>query len=164
MSRETFDSIRRAFTHKMDLSSWYVTNWQAALLADLKPQQYDCCVDSCIYYAGQHADLQICPYCNQPRFRPNGRPHRQFTYIPLIPRLCAFYQSLSMVEQLQYRSTFVHDPNVVSDVFSSERYREMLHTKVVVDEEELKHAFFSDPHDIAFGLCTNGFLLFGRRR
>lgn len=164
MSRETYNNLCSTFEHKMDLQSWFVTARRVALLADLEPQQLDCCVNSCICYTRDYSHLQNCPYCHQPRLAADERPRRQFTYIPLIPRLCAFFQNMSMVEQLKYRSTFIHDPDVVSDVFSLERYQEMLQTKVTIDGREVGHKFFSDLHDIAFGLCTDGFLLFGRRR
>lgn len=166
MSRENYGSMARAFSHKMDLDSLYVTKRRIAVLSGITVEHYDCCINSCVCYTGKLSELDRCPFptCNEPRFNTNGRPRRQFSYLPLIPRLKAFFQDPAMVEALSYRSAFVHEPDSVCDVFSSSRYREMKTEHVMVDGEELAHCFFSDGRDIALGICTDGFLLFNRNR
>lgn len=164
MSRENYNEMRQAFSHKLEINSLYITTRRIALLADLKPQYFDCCINSCVCYTREYSGLNDCPYCQEPRFSSSHQPRRRFCYLPVVPRFKAFFQSADMIEKLRYRPDFHYDPNNITDIFSSSRYQEMLHTVVRVDGEPLGHRFFSDSRDIAFGLCTDGFLLFNRKR
>lgn len=164
MSRNIYDKMRKRFDHKLDIDSIYKSRRRLATLAQFDGQRFDCCVNSCLCYTRGHAELDSCKFCNEARFSEDGKARRQFTYLPLIPRLRSLFQSPEMVMNLAYRAEFEYDPDTVSDVFSSQRYRTMLNTKVEVDGRPLPHTFFSDRRDIAFGLCTDGFLIFNRKR
>lgn len=169
MTDETFSKLQRAFPNDT-WSTWKVTKARAEFLAAFKPVPYDCCINTCCCYVGPHAKLEQCPYCKEPRYRPNPdpdapkRPRKRFTYVPLIPRLTAFYKSQSMIEKLRYRHVFNHEDGIIKDIMDGKHYARLRAQNVVVDGKQLLHKFFSDLRDIALGLSTDGFAPFRRRK
>ena len=96
-----------------DLPSAYVLRARAKELAGIEPVRYDCCVNSHICFTGHYSSLDKCTHCNEPRFSghdSHGKPHprQQFLYIPVIPRLRAFIESVHMAKLMRYRSTRTH--------------------------------------------------------
>ena len=147
--------------------SEYLLRAHAKELAGVEPVRYDCCVNSCICYAGHYRPLEKCPRCNEPRFsghdsHGNRHPRRQFLYIPLIPRLRAFLQTAHMAELLQYRSTRAHVPDVSSDIFDGEYYHQLRSTPITVHGKPINPPanYFEDDRDIALGLSTDGYGIF----
>lgn len=130
----------------------------------LSAREFSYCINSCLCCTGDHSTLKVCLYCREPCYTSTGEVQCKFLYLSLIPRLQAFYQSTSMTKDLKYQANFIYNKNIVGDVFSAEGYRTMLRTTVTVDGHQLDHTFFSNDRNIAFGLCTDGFLLFGRKR
>lgn len=102
MPRTAFDQMRFAFQHKLDISSYWVILHRLAILSEIEPVWYDCCVNSCLAYTGEYEALDCCPDCNATRFNDNGKPRRKFCYLPLIPRLQGYFQNPRMVERLSY--------------------------------------------------------------
>lgn len=156
--------MRHSFGDRIRLNSDWVLLYRIARLSGVCPKWFECCPNSCICYLGEFKDSDTCPECNEPRYSPAGRPRRYFCYIPLIARLQAYFQSLRLIELLQYRSQFVHTSDTIHDIFSSAHYQHLRQTHVVVDGQTLPHRHFSDPRDIAFSLCVDSYLLFQRRR
>ena len=147
----------------------YFLRARAKELTGIKPIRYDCCVNSCICYAGHYKPLDKCPECKEPRFsghdsHGNPRPRRQFLYIPLIPRLLAFLQSVHMAELMQYRSSHVHVPGVFTDIFDGECYQQLCSTPITVHDKPVDPPanYFEDHRDIALGLSTDGYGIFTR--
>lgn len=68
-------------------------------LLSLQPRHSDYCPNSCICYAGSYATLSECPECQLPR----NRTGITFSYVPLIPRLQAFFASPNMRHTMKYR-------------------------------------------------------------
>jgi hypothetical protein len=163
MPRTAFDQMRHTFDHKLDISSEWVILRRLATLSGVKPQYYDCCINSCMAYTEDYRILDRCEHCNEPRYHQN-KPRRRFAYLPLIPRLQGFFQSETMIENLSYRSNYRHQPDHIRDVFDSANYHRLCQQNVVVDGVTRPYRYFSGEHDIALGLCTDGFLLFKRRR
>ncbi|GBE87125.1 hypothetical protein SCP_1003720 [Sparassis crispa] len=136
-----------------------------AFLSGIKPQLYDCCRNSCCCFVVPHAELETCPYCHLDRYRADRKPYKQYTYLPLIPRLKAFHVNTLMAKSMQYRAEeHKHDLNVIKDVFDSEIYRSLCGQPVIVNGKPLKHRYFEDSRDIALGLSTDGFAPFKRRK
>ena len=156
--------MRFAFQHKLDISSYWVILHRLAILSEIEPVWYDCCVNSCLAYTGEYEALDCCPDCNATRFNDNGKPRRKFCYLPLIPRLQGYFQNPRMIERLSYRHSYQYDPNNISDIFDSLHYQTLLKETVFVDGKPLDHSFFSDQHDIAVSVCFDGYLLYNRRR
>jgi hypothetical protein len=63
-----------------------------------------------------------------------------------------------------HRAKHKHVPGIISDVYDSENYRELLAKEVVLDGQSLGHPFFHDDRDVALGLATDGFSPFKNRR
>lgn len=164
MSRKNYDLMRRSFSHKMDLDSLYVVTRRLSILSGIKAQLYDCCVNSCVCYTLEFSLLDGCPYCKEPRRSSDGKPRRCFSYLPLIPRLQALFSNRAVRDDLDYRPQYIYEASTIRDVFDASCYAQLQDTYVVADDKVLGHKFFSDDRDIAFGVCTDGFLLFGRHR
>jgi hypothetical protein len=164
LSTKTFAKL--PFVFRRDAPpSWPETEAHAARLSGFKPVKYDCCVDSCALFVGPHANLRQCPKCQKERFNAQGKPRKQFTYLPLIPRLKTFIANLSMAQKMRYRSQeHKYNPNVVKDVFDSTVYQNLLDKRVPVNGELQSHTYFGDERDIALGLSTDGFAPFKRRK
>ena len=121
LSEKSFECLRYMFSD-LSLQSFKVTRSRAEFLASFKPIAYDCCVNSCLCFVGPRKDDQECHYCNEPRFNDQQKPRKRFTYIPLIPRLIAYFKNLELVKQMQYRHLFKTNLNRMTDVFDSSNY------------------------------------------
>src|SRR5260221_1468519 len=69
-------------------------------LSRFRPVEFACCINSCICYAGPYADLDECPKCTTLRLDGFGRARRKFSYMPLIPRLCALMSNRTYATHL----------------------------------------------------------------
>jgi hypothetical protein len=127
------------------------------LLSGVTPLFFDMCDRSCCLFIDSHKDHTHCPECRQPRYHANGKPIARFPYLPIIPRLIAWYESLPMIERLKYRSTRESIEGQVSDVFDGSHYHSLLNTYVEVEGVRLGHKYFLDRRDIALGGSTDGF-------
>ena len=147
----------------MDLDK---TRSHVRMLSRFKPVQFACCVNSCICYTGPYADLDECPNCHTPRLV-SGRVRRTFSYMPLIPRLCALWSNRSYAARLLYRANEhqrTRVPRRTTDIFDGLHYLELLGEHVVVEDRRLPHTYFSDDRDIALGFATDGFSPFKNRK
>ncbi|KAF9070518.1 hypothetical protein BDP27DRAFT_1220615, partial [Rhodocollybia butyracea] len=165
MTDNTFAKLKFAFPNE-DIASWKSTKAQAQNLSQFTPEAYDCCVNSCVCYVGSHTSNTHCPYCKEPCFRADGKTAcKRFTYLPIIPCLRAYYCSLSMIDKLKYRGAYKpSEDGTVKDVMDGDHYRCLCRKKVVINGEEHSHTFFSDSRDIMFGLSTDGFAPWKRRK
>jgi hypothetical protein len=164
MSRKMFNQMRYSFRRKMNVQSEWVILRRLAVLAEIEPIYYDCCINSCKAYLGQFQHHEYCVYCKQPRYRKGGRSRRTFMYLPFIPRLQALFQKPEIIQKLLYRHNYKHRPGLIRDVFDAEHYRTLLCSKVKIDGVERPYKYFSGKHDIAFAISVDGYLLFKRRR
>ncbi|KAJ7200626.1 hypothetical protein GGX14DRAFT_336361, partial [Mycena pura] len=160
MSRTSFEMMRHAFSHKLEISSLYVMIHRVAMLSGIVPEWYDCCVQSCIAYTGGYAELDSCPHCQEARRSVAGKPRRQFCYLPLIPRLQGLFQDVEMIRKLRYRHNFEQKDGVVSDVFDTQHYRDLCQTRVEIDGNPEPYNYFSGIDDIALGFASDSYLLF----
>jgi len=134
-------------------------------LSGIKPEIYDCCPNSCCCYTGSLRDLRECPYCNQPRYRADGKSRKKFSYIPLIPRLVAFAGNQSMATKMQYRDRdHKHMPGTKTDVFDGRNYQSLRRQGIELRGQRLDRKYFADGRDVALGLSTDGFAPFKRRK
>ena len=68
---------------------------------------------------------------------------------------------------MSYRHNFQYNPSLISDFFSTDRYRNLLRSRVKIEDENgevhtLDHHHFSDRRDIALGFYSDGVQLFKR--
>jgi hypothetical protein len=163
MTDDTFSKLAFAFPEST-VTSWKITKARAEFLATFVPVAYDCCISSCCCFVGPNSDLMQCPYCCEPRFNSQGRARRRFTYVPLIPRLKAFYQNKEFGHSMLYRSKYQHDGTNFQDVMDGGNYQRLRGTHVTVDGQPRPYKYFEDPRDIALGLSTDGFCPFRKRK
>jgi hypothetical protein len=131
-------------------------------LSGFEPIRYACCPNSCVCFVGPYEGLSQCLKCDTARFKSNGEPQAYFTYLPLIPRLCAMVVCFSFAQKLQYRFNHQHNPQKMTDVFDGIHFCTLQGSFINIAGEQLPSLFFSDPHDIALGLSMDGFVLFKR--
>jgi hypothetical protein len=149
--------------------SEHILRAKAQALAEIEPMRFDCCVGSCVCYAGHYASLEKCPRCNEPRFEGfdshgKPKPRSQFFYIPLIPRLVAYLDSPTVAQAMQYRSQYPHSPGAFRDIFDGANYQALRNAPITVHGKPTNPPanYFTDPRDIALGLSTDGYGIFTR--
>ena len=168
LTDEAFSKIPYAFP-KEPIPTIKVCKARLQALSGFKPVRYDCCVNSCCCFAGEHKDRTSCPYCGQDRYimdrKGRKKPRKVFNYLPFTPRLISMLANPNKAQEMQYRA-FVHEhtPGKISDVFDSHIYRRLLGKGVAFNGAGASHDYFSDPRDIALGLSTDGFCPFRRRK
>jgi len=84
------------------------TKKMMGVLTGLKEVRYDCCIEGCISYSlPQYASLKECPIhgCKHPRYKTDGNPFAQHSYIPITHRLQLMYSDKERaIEMMTYRS------------------------------------------------------------
>ena len=65
-----------------------------------------------------------------------------------------------MADQMHYHASCEYKLDQVNNIFDGHIYHDLCHTKIEVDGQQLPCNYFSDPHDIALGLSTDGFAPF----
>jgi hypothetical protein len=164
ISNSTYDIIRSRF-EELQLKSLYQLHSHMSKLSHVVEHSYDCCINSCCCFSSELSNLDTCPYCGQPRFRPNSRiPFNTFHYLQIGPRLKALYLNKHFAELSNYRGTLDLNTQAVDDVFHGSHYLGLLQQQVQIDGQQYPHCFFSDPRDIALGIMTDGFQIFKRQR
>jgi hypothetical protein len=129
--------------------------------------QFACCLNSCICYTGPYAKLDECPKCKMLRLDESGQARQMFSYMPLIPHLCALMSNHTYATCLQYHAdehAKAHIPGMTTDVFDGLHYRSLLGEHVIVGDQRLSHKYFLDHRDIALGFATNGFAPFKKQK
>ncbi len=121
------------------------------------PEFYDCCPNSCCCYTGAYEKLKDCPYCREKCYRADGKPRKQFMYMPLIPHLVTFASNPDMAKQMHYRSEHEHTPGIVTDIFDGSQYRNLCMRKIHINGTAFARRYFEDLRDIALSLSTDGF-------
>ncbi|KAI5823201.1 hypothetical protein K523DRAFT_317296 [Schizophyllum commune Tattone D] len=164
----SYRELAYVFT-KINIPSYKVVKAHAAKLSQFEPVAYDCCIKSCCCFVGPHKDKTRCPFCDESRLGEDGKPRRQYYHLPLIPRLLAYYSNPEMTDKMHYRAEFdarrerEGDEDHIDDVMDGSHYKKLRRSRVVVNGERCRHRFFSDSHDVALGLSTDGFAPFQRR-
>ncbi|KIK53729.1 hypothetical protein GYMLUDRAFT_63600 [Collybiopsis luxurians FD-317 M1] len=138
MTNKAFAKLTYAFPDG-NVDSWKMTKAHAASLCQFTPERYDCCVNSCVCYVGPHKKETQCPHCEEPQFCPNTKcPRKQFKYLPIVPQLCAFYKSMSMIDKVKYCA--LYQPSVdgsINDVMDS-KHCQRLCKHVIPGPKKLK--------------------------
>jgi hypothetical protein len=158
---KTFSKLRFAFPES-SVDTLKNTISCVQFISGFEPIRYACCPNSCVCFVGPYEGLSQCLKCDTAHFKSNGEPQACFTYLPLIPRLCAMVVCFSFAQKLQYRFNHQHNPQKMTDVFDGIHFCMLQGLFINIAGEQLPSLFFSDPHDIALGLSMDGFVLFKR--
>jgi len=166
LTGKNFAMIPETWPEISKFNSEYILRTKAQELAGVDPLQFDCCVGSCVCFAGHYTSLEKCPRCNEPRFEVDShgkqKPRSQFFYIPLIPRLIAYFKNPHMASTMQYRSRHQHIPGSFRDIFDGANYQALRSAPVTAHGTPVNPptTYFQDPRDIALGLSTDGYGIF----
>jgi len=161
-----FEKIPFAFPSDPPLPSLDGIRSRTAALAGVQPEYFDCCVNSCCAFTGDHLNLQSCPFCQEQRFA-DSKPRKRFTYIPLIPRLQVFARNESVAKQMQYRGQYESheaEPGKMKDIFDSTTYRTLQQRHIHVGDLISNVKYFADRRDVALGLSSDGVSPHKRRK
>lgn len=151
----------------MNLGSQHVGLKILEKASQLSFKIYDCCVDSCLCFAGQFSDHQECDMCGKARFDHRGKPRNRFRYIPILPRLQAMFHDPILVGLLLYRMQREVAPDKIRDVWDGQLLQELLDTYVVVDGVEQDFKYGQAITDMFVAVTCDGVSLFkglGARR
>jgi hypothetical protein len=160
-----FEKLPYAFPSDNPLPKIDAIRSRVTFLAGFKPELYDRCPNACCCFVGPHANLSKCPYCEQPRYQPDGKPRQKYLYIPIIPRLVAFMANRRTAEQMRYRAHIhQHVPGTTTDIFDGSHYRSLRGQQIELQGQRLAHRYFDDHRDIALGLSADGFAPFKKRK
>jgi hypothetical protein len=140
----------------MKLRSPYIMKKKLQHLSGLEEERYDCCIDSCMLFAGPFADLDACKICSEPRRDNRGKPRNVFRYLPIIPRLQAFFQSERIIDMLRYRQELGPYEGTLRDVFDGEHFRDILGKTVSIDGVDYEHKIGDSEWDIFLGFTFDG--------
>lgn len=138
------------------LSSPYIMKKKLEQFSELVDEPYDCCIDSCMAFTGPYKDLDACQICHAPRYDNRGKARNVFHYLPLIPRLQAFFKSERIIEMLRYRQEREPYDGTLRDVFDSEHFQTLLDTTVKIDGVEYPHKIGESEWDIFVGFTFDG--------
>jgi len=117
----------------------------------IKYKQIYACNVGCVLYKGPYANSTHCPKCGRARLKQVGHTQvldKILCHFPIIPRLKWMYQSLSMVELLQWHEKNKSTNGLVLHVVNSKTWTHI---------EEAWLDFASDPQNLRLALSTNGF-------
>ena len=168
LTERILDQISRLASY--NIQSLYHMKKLVDKLSELSAVDYHCCIKSCIAFTRPHTNLTACPRCESPRYCSDGKsPWKIFRYIPLIPRLLAFFLNREMNERMRYRAEGHPQAKEESggrktDIFDGTHYRGLLKREVTVNGHQLGHKYFEDPRDLALGFGTDGVGPFRRRK
>jgi len=169
--RESYNDLRETVAGILNFDLEYKALKLLFDLSDLKPTIYHCCINSCIAYMGKYANLDVCPFCQEPRFFDSVKPtpRYKYLYIPLIPQLRAIFTNPTYWELCAYCGDHNYLSNQTADYCDGTHYRALLNKNMEIIHEDgqrevLQHKHFSDKQDIALGLFTDGFQLFKKSR
>jgi hypothetical protein len=101
--RSTYQHLQNFFQCKLNIDTEYLMYCRMEMLSGVKPTFHDMCSNSCCLFVGPFAAASHCPFCQITCYHPNGRPIARFSYIPMIPRFQAWYQSMPMIDHLAKR-------------------------------------------------------------
>ena len=112
-SQETYNSVRNAILrHSPDINilSFNQVKCRIAQLTGIDPLIHDICINTCMAYTGPFLDLEICPYCSEPRYDPITFASTQrkvtcqkFYMLPIGPQIQALWSSPESAENMMHR-------------------------------------------------------------
>ena len=167
LSQSAFNAIPFVFP-EIHIPSIKSTRSRIKFLSGVEVSLFDCCINSCCCFVGGYKDNLHCPFCNEPRYIADGKTARKsYRYTALIPRLRGIFENKTLSKELLYRHNYElqespsgdgcpDDYITVADIWDGKVYKDLKKRHIKVNNEELAAKYFSDEHDIALGLSTDG--------
>ncbi|XP_070029676.1 uncharacterized protein [Nicotiana sylvestris] len=131
----------------------------------------DACVNNCILYRKEYADLEQCPKCGEKRWmvrkgehtdeevasensnkRNKGISRKILRYFPIIPRLQRLFMIKRTAEDMRWHKNKKVDDGILRHPADSLAWKNF---------DEKYPSFASDPRNVRLGLASDGFNPFG---
>jgi len=124
-------------------------------LTGIKCTKIHCCIDSCIAFTEEHAELDQCP-CGKPRYLKDGvTPQSWFLHIPLPIRLILQYSNVERANILKkYRAEA--ELSNIGDIENEKILHDFWDAKLYNEFHRGRLGLFHDEHDIALHLSLDG--------
>jgi hypothetical protein len=167
LSVKTYHEMQDRFCLKeshADLPSLKSLRTRILGLSGLKPQDYECCKNSCYCFAGPFANLTACPECNAPRKNAAGAAQNTYTHMSLISQLRALHCNPETAQAMTYRHEYKQNNDPIQDIFDGDEYNRLRRTHVTIDGKRQPYKFFEDRREVALGLSADGMCPFKRRK
>ncbi|XXG62332.1 hypothetical protein AAC387_Pa05g0709 [Persea americana] len=115
------------------------------------------CKYDCVLFWKENADLEMCPVCEEPRYKLNdgkGKkiPHKILRYFPLTPRLQRLFMSSIACTYMRWHKEKRVDDGVLRHPVDGEPWK---------DFDRQYPEFARDARNVRLGLATDGFNPFG---
>ena len=116
------------------------------------------CVNDCVLFRNEHAGLDVCPECGEPRYKEGMQgttiPRKVLRHFPLIPRIQHMFRSRGTSELLTWHSTSRSNDGVMRVPADSPAWQHI---------EQTWPEFREGPRHLRFGLASDGVNPFGHR-
>ncbi|XP_052623718.1 uncharacterized protein LOC111889087 [Lactuca sativa] len=108
------------------------------------------CINHCMLFRGQFADLDHCAVCGENRYKAKGRkvPNLVMTYMPIGPRLQRLFYSRKTAKYLTWHADHLVDPEKMIHPSEGEAWNHF---------DRKFPDFANEKRNIRLGLCTDGF-------
>ena len=139
-----------------------MTKKRVQSLAGFRPIQYSCCINSCVCFIGPYENLtECCSNCKESQYKANEQLCKYFDYFPVISQLQAMSANAKHAKEMRYQAEHVHKPGCQGCF--------QWLTLSVFTQYHCFHwwdpfFYFSDEHDIALSLSTDGFAPFKKHK
>jgi len=162
MSQGCFDRMAKLIKSSNPLENCVPNNfYEAKKLVSklgLTSMKIDCCINGCMIYYTNDAELTECKFCGHPRFKQirmgvekakkNNVPYKRMHYLPLIPRLQRLYASLKSAEHMRWHFEFKRKDGFLCHPSDGLAWKKF---------DETHPDFAAEPRNVRLGLCADGF-------
>lgn len=126
----------------------------------VKPVVYDVCQNDCIVFRGEYKLRLTCPECGCDRYisKDSSTAVRNFTYLPIKPRLQRMFGNSNISQILQCHGTLSYLDPELDHVFD---IQQSIAWKKFYSENGI---FEGDPRGLSLSLCTDGVNPFAHNR
>lgn len=117
----------------------------------------DACINDCVLFWKENANLDKCPKCNTSRYKINGRrgkkiPHKILRYLPVTPRLKKLYMNKKIAKSMRWHKDKRVEDGELRHPADGEEWKEF----------DTQHPEFAlEPRNVRLGIATDGFNPFG---
>jgi len=156
LTRKTYKGVQKLTKGHMVIRSKYVAGQVLEHTSGLAFQVYDCCLNSCVCFAGEFESLTVCLLCSKPRYDSQQKAQNQFRYIPIIPCLQVMFREQDVIELLHYRLQCKAHPNRINDMWDGMNLQELLNKNIKINGQLQGYTYGELDTDIFLTLTCNG--------
>ena len=156
LTRRAYNGLRKFTKNQMTLRSENVADKILEGASELAFEIYDCCIQSCVCFAGEFENATTCPICEEPRYDQHKKARNRFHYIPIIPRLQAMFRDPMIIELLLHRVRRKPDLNTIEDVLDGGVIGRLLNSHVEIDGERQEYKYGEFETNIFLVLTCDG--------